>query len=243
MIRVFENTGELTEATAELFVDSARQAVDKNGRFGVALAGGSTPEPVYRRLASAEYQDRIPWEKVHVFWSDERVVPPDDPRNNARMARQALLDHVPIPSQNVHPVPTTVNPLLAAGQYEKILESYFAGRTANLDLVLLGLGTDGHTASLFPNTPALEEENHWVADVFSPGQEFHRITLTAKLINQAARIVFLVQGAEKASVLQAVLEGPNNYASLPAQLIHPAKGELLWYIDSAAASQLSQIEK
>ncbi|HSO27974.1 MAG TPA: 6-phosphogluconolactonase [Anaerolineales bacterium] len=241
-IKVFEQTEQLIQAAADLFVECARQAIDKNGRFAVALAGGSTPEPVYQRLAMSELRDQIQWEKVHIFWSDERVVPPDDGRNNARMVRLALLDHVNIPSQNVHPIPTGINPLLSASNYERTLNSFFAGKPPRLDLALLGLGADGHTASLFPHTPALEAETRWVADVYTPGQEFHRITLTAVLLNQAAKVVFLVQGAGKASVLQAVLEGPKHYASLPAQLIHPVDGEVLWYIDSAAASQLSQIE-
>ena len=243
MIRVFDTAEQMTRAAADLFVARARQAIDARGVFSVAISGGSTPEPLYRLLATPELRDQVAWEKVHVFWGDERVVPPDDPASNARLAREAWLNHVPIPSQNVHPIPTGFNPMVAANQYEKTLEGFFGRGASRLDLVLLGLGTDGHTASLLPHTPALEEEARWVADVFSFGQDYHRITMTAVLINQAALVVFLVEGATKASVLQAVLEGPNNYTSLPAQLIHPVDGELYWYVDSAAAGQLSETEK
>ena len=204
----------------------------------MALSGGATPRRTYELLAAPPLQDQAPWDRVHVFWGDERCVPLNDPRSNARMAQAAWLDHVPIPGDQIHPLDCARDPAAAARQYEAQLREFFAGQPPRLDLVLLGLGDDGHTASLFPGTPVLEERERWAAAVYVAAADLYRVTLTAPLINQAAMVAFLVAGKSKAGVLQEVLHGPRDPARLPAQLIQPQTGELLWLVDLAAAARL-----
>jgi 6-phosphogluconolactonase len=207
-------------------------------RFSVAFAGGHTPERTYQILSQPPFQDQVPWERVHVFWSDERCVPPDDPRCNARMAHQALLDRVPIPPDQIHPICCHQNPQQAAKEYESLLRNFFAGRPPCFDLIFLGLGENGHTASIFPHTPAVEEHERWVIAVSVAGQAIRRITMTPLLINQAAMVTFLVAGAAKARVLQRVLDGPFEPCNLPAQLIQPLSGDLEWIVDKEAYGEL-----
>jgi 6-phosphogluconolactonase len=182
----------------------------------------------------------VPWENTHVFWGDERCVPSDDARSNERMAREALLDHVPIPASQIHPIQCVHAPNQVARQYEALLRTFFAEQPPRFDLVLLGLGENGHTASLFPGTPVLDERERWVADVYVAEQNLYRITLTAPLINQAALVVFLVAGNTKARVLSEVLEGLRDIHRLPAQLIQPTKGDLRWLVDRPAADMLKR---
>lgn len=240
MIWVYADLESLSRAAAGFFVQQARQAVQAHGRFSVAISGGHTPQHTYELLAQQPFRDRVPWAQAHVFWGDERCVPPDDPRSNERMARRALLDHVPIPPAQIHPIPCTQAPRQAAEEYEALLRDFFAGRPPSFDLALLGLGENGHTASLFPGTPVLEERERWVAEVHVAEQDVYRVTLTAPLINQAAVVAFLVAGAAKAQVLHEVLEGPSDPHRLPAQLIQPTSGELHWLVDQEASSLLSQ---
>ena len=207
--------------------------------FSVALSGGNTPRRVYELLAGAECKHKINWKFVHIFFGDERPVPTDDPASNYGMALAALISRVPIPESHVHPIPGTGNLQENARSYERELRSHFT-RSAfpRFDLVLLGLGEDGHTASLFPGSAATSEKTAWVmANWVAQLNEF-RITLTAPAISSAAQILFLVTGASKASRLAAVLNGPFQPDLLPAQLIRPDQGELIWMVDKAAAGAL-----
>ena len=238
MIRVYPDLESLSRAAAALLVTQANLAVAARGRFSVALAGGSTPRRTYELLAAPPLMDQAPWDRVHVFWGDERCVPPDDPRSNAHLAKEAWLDRVPIPGDQIHPINCARDPAAAARDYEARLREFFAGASPRLDLVLLGLGPDGHTASLFPGTTVLEENERWAAAVYVAQGDLYRVTLTAPLINQAARVVFLVAGGAKAAVLREVRHGPRDPARLPAQLIRPHPGDLLWLADLAAAAKL-----
>lgn len=239
MIRVLHDYEDLSQAAAELFTVQSRQAGLVCGRFSVALSGGETPRRTYELLATPPYRDRIHWDEVHVFWSDERCVPEDDPRSNSRMARQALLDHVPIPPGNIHPIRCDQSPQQAAAQYEKELRDFFSVQNPNFHLVLLGLGENGHTASLFPHTTVLNEHEKWVSDVFVEEVGMYRVTFTAPFINQAEQVVFLVSGAEKAKVLESVLEGAYQPHELPAQFIRPKGNHPTWLVDKAAGHKLT----
>jgi len=238
LISVSPNVEALIEAAAELFVKSAQTAVDEHGEFTVALAGGHSPKPLYTLLAQPPYSKQVPWEKTHVFWGDERCVPPDDPRNNATMASQALLSHLTVPPDHVHPIRCHESPGLGAKGYESILAEHFLGTVPRFDLILLGLGQNGHTASLFPYTPILGERERWVKELFLPEEEVWRVSLTIPLINNGATIIFLVYGSEKSEILRKVLEGPHEPNRYPAQFIQPVNGKLIWMIDSKAAGKL-----
>jgi 6-phosphogluconolactonase len=238
MIRVYPNPESLSRAAAVLLVSQANLAVARRGRFSVALSGGGTPRRAYELLAGPPFLDQAPWDRMHVFWGDERCVPLDDPRSNAGMAKAAWLDRVPIPKAQIHPLDCAGAPAEAAGNYEAQLREFFAGQPPRLDLVLLGLGTDGHTASLFPGSPVLAETERWAAPVSAAEADLYRVTLTAPLINQAAVVAFLVAGGSKAGVLSEVLHGPRDSGRLPAQLIQPQNGEVLWLIDQEAAARL-----
>jgi 6-phosphogluconolactonase len=193
---------------------------------------------LFKKLASKEFKDKIDWSHVHIFWGDERVVPFTDDRNNAKLAYELLLDHVAVPAAQVHIIRTDIEPNFSVDEYRKILHTYFDHTSRSFDLVLLGMGDDGHTLSLFPDSPIIEEHTHWVNAVFSKQQKMYRITLMPLLINRASRIAFMVDGAKKAHVLQQVLEGESMPSKLPAQIIKPLKGELHWFLDEAAAKEL-----
>lgn len=238
MIQIFPNKESLSRAAAELFVRRAGQALRLRGRFCVALSGGNTPRRMYELLAQPPFRDQVAWEQVQVFWGDERCVSADDPRSNARLARQAWLDHVPIPPEQIHPIQGNLSPEAAAQAYEALLRSFFAGRPPSLDLIFLGLGEDGHTASLFPYHEVLREGVRWVAEVYLAPGDLDRVTLTTAIINQAAVVAFLVGGGGKARVLKEILTGPPEPQRLPAQLIQPEGGQLLWLVDREAAFPL-----
>ena len=240
MIKIYPDTEALSLAAAELFAAEARQAVQARGRFTVALSGGSTPRRAYQLLAGEAFRELVPWQDTHIFWGDERCVPGDDPRSNALMARKELLDHVPVPPEQVHPLLCDPSPQEGAVAYEALLRAFFAGGLPRFDLLLLGLGVNGHTASLFPGAAVLDEQQRWVADVYVADEGLHRLTLTAAAINQAALVVFLVSGADKAPVLRNVLKEAQNPRSIPARLIKPVDGGLLWLVDRDAARQLRQ---
>ena len=207
----------------------------------VALAGGSTPRRLYETLAAPSFRARIPWDRVHVFWGDERCVPPDHPDSNYRMARESLLDMVPLPAENIHRVRGELQPEAAAQAYTEELQEFFDASWPVFDLVLLGMGKDGHTASLFPGSDALRETERPVVGVTAQYQDrpARRVTLTPSAINAARQVLFLATGAGKAETLRAVLEGPHQPDVLPAQVVRPTDGQLLWLLDAAAAVYLS----
>jgi 6-phosphogluconolactonase len=238
MIQRYENLEAVSQAAAELFAARASTAVRDRGRFSVALAGGNTPRRAYELLAQKPLCDSVPWSQVHVFWGDERCVPPDDSRSNYRMAREALLDRVPVPAAQIRRMRGEGDPEAAAAAYERELRQFFSDGKSRFDLVLLGMGDNAHTASLFPGLPVLDELARWVAAVYIAELQMHRLTLTAPAINQAATIAFLVAGADKAQPLKEVLQGPRDPQRLPAQLIQPVDGELLWLVDKTAAARL-----
>jgi 6-phosphogluconolactonase len=217
----------------------AREAIESRGRFSAALSGGSTPGKLYRLLAEEPYRARMPWEQVYLFWGDERCVPPDDPGSNYQLAKETLLARVPIPAGNVHRMRGELEPEAAAQAYERALQDFFCGPRTRFDLVLLGLGEDGHTASLFPGSPQLAERERLAvpATASYQGRPAQRVTLTLPAINTARLVMFLVTGSAKAEVVQAVVQGPAGH--LPAQHIQPVAGQLTWLLDAAAASLLA----
>jgi 6-phosphogluconolactonase len=239
MIRVCRDAEELVEAAAGLFVASAREAVLARGGCAIALSGGQTPREIYRRLGAVPLRDRIDWSRLDLFWGDERCVPPDDERSNYRMARLALLDAVPPARARAHPIPCGGDAEAAARRYEETLRAHFGGGPCRFDLVMLGLGEDGHTASLFPGSAAADEPGRWVAPARLAGQDFARVTLTPRAINAARTILFLVMGEAKAAALQRTLEGARDPSRLPAQLIRPEEGRVLWLVDEPAARLLA----
>lgn len=243
-LRRFAEGEDLARAAAEEFTRRAEAAVRDHARFSVALSGGSTPRRLYRLLAdpAQPFRDRIDWSATHVFWGDERHVPPDHPDSNYRMAREALLDLVPVPAENIHRMRgEEADAAHAASLYEAELRAFFADSSAmppRFDLVLLGLGTDAHTASLFPGSEAVRERERWVLAPWVERLASRRITLTPAVFDRAAAVIFLVQGEDKADALRAVLEGGRDPDRYPAQVVRPESGELLWLIDDAAANRL-----
>lgn len=207
------------------------------GRCSLVLSGGSTPSTLHRLWASA-FRDQIPWAHVHVFWGDERYVSPDDPDSNYRMARETLLDHVPCPAGNIHPMPTHFPSSDAAAQeYEKTLRTYFGTEWPHFDLLRLGLGEEGHTASLLPGSPALEERTHWVVAVKTPANPPLRLTLTMPALTRAANTYVIVTGSKKASALHHVLADVTDPQTYPAAAVRFTEGTLIWWVDRAAAAQ------
>ncbi len=240
-VRVFPDLDALSEAAAVLFVDACAQAIRARGRALVALSGGNTPAKLYGLLAQAPYLQQLDWAHVYVFWGDERCVPPDDPESNYRQAHDALLSRVPIPPANVYRIRGEEQPQDAAGEYARELEAFAAPpRTwPRLDFVLLGMGEDGHTASLFPGSPVDVAAPTAVATAQYQGRPANRVTLTPLVFNAARRVVFLVTGESKSQTLADVLYGKYQPAMLPAQRIHPTDGDVIWMVDQAAA-QLPQ---
>jgi len=232
--RVYPDAASLARAAAEHCVTLAAEAIAARGRFAIALSGGSTPRATYALLATEEFDARVDWSRVHVFWGDERCVPPDHPDSNYRMARQALLDKTSIPTENVHRIRGELPPDQAATAYQAELEAVL-GAGGRFDLILLGMGEDGHTASLFPGTAALHEQTRWVVAHYVDKLSAWRVTLTPVAINAAAHVTFLISGAGKAERLQEVLDGPHQPDVLPAQIVRPTDGRLLWLADAAAA--------
>ena len=245
-IEVFPDRQRLIQAAAGHIVRLASEGAAKSEMFTIALSGGLTPRPLYTLLATQTFAKRIDWPRVHVFWGDERCVPPEDPRSNYRAARETLLDSVPLPPGNIHRIHGEKEPQLAAAAYEQELRSFFGSRVPDepppvgFDLVLLGMGDNGHTASLFPGMTAVTERVRWVMAQYVEMVSMWRITLTPVVINQAKNVTFVVSGAEKACLLRDVLEGPIQPEMLPAQIIRPARRRPLWLIDKAAAGYLKK---
>ena len=219
----------MAREAADRFVALARSALAAQGRFTVALSGGSTPKSVYEQLVAPP----IDWQHVHVFWGDERCVPPVHPDSNYGLAQRAWLAHINIPAQNVHRLRGELDPAQAAQQYEDELRTLF-GTLPRFDLVWLGMGADAHTASLFPGTPALHEQRRWVIAQYVDRLQAKRLTLTPLIINQAANVTFLVAGSDKAAALRSVWHGSHDPDRFPAQIVRPATGHLSWLVDRAA---------
>jgi 6-phosphogluconolactonase len=238
MIRVLADPEALGLEAARIFVQQAQFSVNRRGRFCAALSGGHTPGCLYELLAGPPFLDKVPWDRTHIFWGDERCVPADDKKNNAFMARQALLDHVPVPPNQIHPILCHGAPAKSAGQYRDLLHDFYAGGPPVFDLVLLGLGENGHTASLFPYDEILKDQDAWTSSVYVQEQNMYRVTLMPAVINRARLVVFLVSGDSKASVLKEVVADASDPFRLPAQLIRPESGELVWLADKAAAALL-----
>lgn len=240
-IHIVENLDAVAHAAADLFVDLSERA-RAHGSFHVALSGGSTPRAFHTLLASPAFKGRISWSHIAFFWGDERFVKPDDPESNYRMARETLLSQVPVNESQVHRIPTEVgDPAAVAAQYEDEIQRDFHlrnGEQPRFDLILLGMGPDGHTASLFPHTGALRAHDRIVVANAVPKLNTYRITLTAPAINNAANVVFLVAGADKADALAQVLAGPRDAETYPSQLIAPTTGTLTWLVDRAASAKL-----
>lgn len=239
-IHIAKNTAELSQELAIRIAELIREVLTKQDRFTFVLSGGSTPKALYALLASAPYSESIDWQKVHFFWGDERAVPFEDDRNNARMCYEELLDKVNVPPSNIHVMRTDIGPEESAAEYEKVLKTYFGDAEVTFDFVLLGMGDDGHTLSLFPGTDVVHEQNVWATAFFLPAQDMYRITLTAPVVNAAKYVAFMAAGAGKADTLKSVLEGETNLDKFPSQIIKPAKGELHWFVDEAAAALLSK---
>jgi 6-phosphogluconolactonase len=237
-IKVHPDAAEIAHDAAERIVTAAGRAAEEGRSFSIALSGGSTPKTLYELLATDPYQSRIDWPRVEVFFGDERTVPPDHKDSNYRMAREALLSKVPIPGDNVYRMAGEIEPNEAAKQYGQTLKEKFG--EGGLDMVLLGMGDDGHTASLFPGTTALNETKHRAVANYVEKLKTWRLTLTAPFINRARAVLILVSGASKAARLAEVLEGPRDPQRLPIQLIQPTQGRLVWLVDAPAAGMTGE---
>jgi 6-phosphogluconolactonase len=241
-LRKLTTPQDLFQAAAEEVLRAAAEAIAQRGRFSIALSGGSTPRNLYTLIA-ANASGSLPWDRMFFFWGDERHVPLNDPDSNYRMAKETLLSKVPIPPANIFPVPTENPDASAAAQaYEDTLRKFFAlspGEFPRFDLILLGMGPDGHTASLFPETAALQEKSRLVVANWVEKMKTSRITFTLPVLNAARCVAFLVSGADKAAVLHEVLEGDAPGEKYPSKLVRPTDGKLIWFVDRAAASELS----
>ncbi|HET9824911.1 MAG TPA: 6-phosphogluconolactonase [Chitinophagaceae bacterium] len=258
---ITKNIDELNWQFAEWMIAYTNDILQKQDRFTIALSGGSTPKKLYGLLASSEFKDKIHWEKLHVFWGDERYVPFTDERNNAKMAFDALLNHVPVPKSQIHVMRTDIDAEESANEYEELLRKYFPQASSNepralrdsthdsrlstidsgpttLDLTLLGIGDNAHTLSLFPGEKIIQEKKRWVKSVFVKEVNMKRITLTAPVVNLSKRVAFLVSGQDKADAVSHVLSNEYMPDMYPAQLINPANGELFWFLDEAAGMRI-----
>ena len=259
---------ELSKNVAEWMVDHIHKTLQLQDRFTIALSGGSTPKKLNLLLASDQFKKKIDWQKLHVFWGDERYVPFTDDRNNAKMAFDTLLDHMPVPKSQIHIMRTDIDPEESAKEYESILKEYFpevvsyklqaasdltspsaaeglpearhVSRFTTFDLVLLGLGDNAHTLSLFPGEEVIHEKDRWVRSVFVKEINMQRITLTAPVVNLSKRIAFLVSGQDKADAVSHILSDNYDPDLYPAQVIKPFNGELYWFLDEVAAMRVKK---
>lgn len=237
-LNIFKSEQELLEKLAGFFITVAQQSILAKGRLSVALSGGSSPKKLYELLAS-DYKNNLEWNKVYFFFGDERYVSHTDPNSNYLMVKKTLFDPLVISETNIFPVDTSVEPEVAAQKYTEVIKDFFKKEEMRFDLVLLGLGDNSHTASLFPDTSVLYDELPCVKEVYLHDQKVYRITLNAPLINMAHHITFLVYGEGKAAAVHHVIEDKQDIKCFPAQLIKPVDGELQWFLDSAAASGLT----
>jgi len=239
-VRVVPTAADAARASAERFAETAREAVDARGRFSVALSGGTTPRAAYTLLAEEPYRSRIPWEGVHLFWGDERCVPPGHPRSNFGMANAAFVSRVPIPAANVHRMRGELPARDGAEQYAAELAAFFGPGIPRFDLIHLGVGPDGHTCSLFPFDDTLRVRDRAVIPALLRSLGEPRITFTVPVLNEAARVEVLAPGADKAAIVHKVLAGPLDPFRLPIQLARPIDGEMEWLVDQGAASRLAR---
>jgi 6-phosphogluconolactonase len=240
-LHIYQTNKEFAKDVAEWISKTISETLKMQEKFTWVLSGGNTPKPVYELLSSMHYRELIDWKKIHFFWGDERAVPFTDNRNNAKMAYETLLNNVPVAVEQIHVMRTDISPEQSAIEYEKILREYFPSLDRSpftFDLVLLGMGEDGHTLSLFPGTEVVHEENAWTKAFFLKAQDMYRITLTKSIVNRSSKIAFLTTGENKADALHEVIEGKYNPDLYPAQVIKPIKGELHWFVDSDAALEL-----
>jgi len=238
-LRILKTPDLVIQALAEFVVEEARRAIREHGRFSLVLSGGSSPKKLFTLLASAGYRDRLEWDRLFFFFGDERYVPADHADSNYRMARETLFDPMQTTPGQVFRMNTDLSPGEAALAYERDIRAYFGDRPMRFDLVLLGLGDDAHTASLFPHTPVLHEKEALVKEVYVEKVKMFRLTLTARAINCATSIAFLVFGDSKANALDHVLKGERNVDEYPAQSIQPEQGKLFWFLDEAAAARIN----
>ena len=236
-IHIAEDLEANSKAAAAFLINTGEKAIAERGKFIVSLAGGSTPKRMYELLAGAEFKEALDWSKVIVIWGDERCVPETSSDSNSRMAKEAWLNQVPIPAAQIYPVNGTLHPAQAARGYEAQLKKVLGAKLDAIDLCLLGLGDDGHTASLFPHTDVLKEKERWVSEVYVEKFDSWRVTLTAPVIRNSKQIAFLVSGAKKAAILPKVLEGPFQPEDYPSQLIIQDNAAVHWFLDKAAANK------
>ncbi len=235
-IRIFKNIEELSRAAAEVFAACAEQSIVRHGRFAVALSGGSTPRRLYEFLGGAPYSERIAWQQVHLFWADERCVPPDHAESNYKLASDSFMTSVPLPEGNLHRVKGEEGPAAAACFYEEDLRHFFGGiGFPSFDLIILGAGEDGHTASLFPNSPILLETTRLAMPVYLERPKWDRVTLSLPVLNHASTVLVLASGRAKAEVVSHILS-EHNTKDYPAGLVSPVSGDLEWMIDEEAAA-------
>ncbi len=242
-VQIVPDSAALARAVADVFIATANQAVEKKGGFTVALSGGSTPKALYSLLINDhDLYARVPWQKIDFFFGDERSVPPDHPDSNYRSAQDGMLSKAPVSPERVFRMKGEYKETeKAAAEYDHLLREFFhlsAGELPRFDLIMLGMGPDGHTASLFPGTKALNEHHRLVVSNWVGKFYTHRITMTAPVLNNAACVMFMAGGQDKAQPLKAVLEGPYEPAQLPSQLVRPVNGKLLWLVDKSAAALL-----
>ena len=238
-LKIFPTADDLSISAAELIIAIAHDAITARGRFTISLSGGQTPEKLYSLLAKPPWREQIEWLKTFIFWGDERYVRFDDSHNNAHQAKSILLDNLAIPASNTYLINVNLQPNQAAMEYEKEIKTFFKNEPPRFDLVLLGLGENGHTASLFPGITVLAEQLEGVRDVYVDEEKMFRITMTAPLINLARHILFLVTGTNKSEILKKILTSSFQPDHYPAQLIKPNDGELLWFADKEAAELIS----
>ena len=235
---IYEDSPAMAEAATAYFVETYAAVIAEKGKFSVCLSGGSTPKRMFKLLASDAWKDQVDWSKLFVFWGDERSVPQDSPDSNSGEAMRLLFDQVPIPKENIFAIDGSLPSAEAAEAYETELEAFFGDHEPVFDLCFLGMGDDGHTASLFPYTEIIYEDEYWVKDVFVEKLDTTRISLTPEILNQAARIVFLIGGENKATVLKEVLTGDFDPEKLPSQLVIRSGAEVTFFLDEGAAGEL-----
>ena len=239
-VRVFQDLEELSRVAAELFFALSKKSIATRGRFVVALSGGSTPHRLYSLLGSPWYRNNIDWSRVYLFWTDERCVPNDHPESNYRLAHDAFLSRVPLPAQNIHRIRGEDEPRKAAEAYEDELQNFFSGVGAIVfDLIILGVGEDGHTASLFPGSPALDERMRPAVPIYLEEPKINRVTLTLPVLNHAAQVLFLASGRAKAGTVHEIVED-GNPKQYPAGLVQPLQSSAMWLIDREASSALAK---
>lgn len=236
-LQIYRDDGVLAQALADLFITTGNLAMADRGSFTVALAGGNTPRAAYELLGTEPLVEQISWSDVFIYFGDERCVPPADEQSNYRMAQKAFLNSIPIPPANVHRIAGEIDPGHAANEYASLLRADL-GNAPQFDLVLLGLGADGHTASLFPGSAPTIDDQALVRAVYSQSQMMWRVTITPKVINLARTVAFAIEGPDKADALAAVYEGPLDPIKYPAQIVHPSSGRLVWLVDELAAGML-----